>query len=562
MRFTTRIVLVQLAVAAVVLAVCSGVFAVLAVAQVRAGAEQTALNIARTVASSPDVRADVAFWSADPGTPAAADLADGQLQQTAADVAERTDALFVVITDDHGIRLAHPTAARLGEVVSTPFEQVLAGEEVVDWEVGTLGRSARAKVPVYPPGGGAAVGEVSVGFEEGSVLDDLPAVLGAIGIAAGAAVAVSAAAAAVLRRRWERVTLGLQPEELVALVQHQSAVLDGVGDGVVALDEHGVVRVASAAASRLLGIADAVGRRWSDLGLPGAVVASTDAGLPLASAMVGGRVVSLDVQPVRHEGRTLGDVIVVRDLTDVTELSEQLSSVSAATGAMRVQRHEFANRLHVAAGLIDADRVPDARAFLDDLMDRGTMPPTVEGIESVDDAFVQALLTAKAAEARAQGVTVRVADETLLLGTIHDVEVVAAVLGNLIDNAVAAAAPSGWVEVALLGDGADLIVTVADSGPGIPPGRDVFAPASEPADDRVRGRGIGLPLSRELAARRGGDVWVIDPGGPAGGAADGAAAGAADGAAAGREGDADAAGAVFAARLPDVLRTPDQELPR
>lgn len=46
--------------------------------------------------------------------------------------------------------------------------------------------------------------------------------------------------------------------------------------------------------------------------------------------------------------------------------------------------------------------------------------------------------------------------------------------------------------------------------------------------DAVHGRGIGLPLSREFARRRGGDVWVADPGG-------------------------DGRGAVVAARLPGVL---------
>ena len=45
----------------------------------------------------------------------------------------------------------------------------------------------------------------------------------------------------------------------------------------------------------------------------------------------------------------------------------------------------------------------------------------------------------------------------------------------------------------------------------------------------VHGLGIGLPLSREFARRRGGDVWIVDPGG-------------------------DGRGAVVAARLPGVLR--------
>lgn len=557
MRFTTRLFLVQLAVVATVLLVCTGAFAVIAVAQVRNAAEENALNIARSVAATPDVRAAVARWSDDPGTPAAADLVDGPLQATAAAIAGRTDALFVVITDDHGIRLAHPNADRLGETVSTPFDRVLAGAEVVDWEVGTLGRSARAKVPILPPGGGEPVGEVSVGFEEGSVLDDLPAVLLAIGIAALIALGVGIAAGSVLRRRWEKTTLGLQPEELTALVQQQSAVLDGIGDGVLALDENGIVRVASGAAERLLRLDSAVGQPLTALPLPRDLVAAITAGLPLHRVVVGSRVLTVDVHPVRRGGRELGDVIIVRDDTDVAELGEQLSSVQTVTGALRVQRHEFSNRLHVAAGLIDAERVDDARAFLDDLLERGSIATPVAHIERVDDLFLQALLAAKAGEAAAQGVTIEVGEDTLVLGELHRVEDAAAVVGNLVDNAVAAASRGTEprrVEVGFFGDGDALVVTVADSGPGVPSGRDVFAPSAGPSDDRVRGRGIGLPLSRELARRLGGDVWLIDPGGPAS-AASPASPGDPTSPAEPGTGSAPT-GAVFAARLPGVLRPP------
>ncbi len=153
MRFATRMLLVQIATQLVVVAVCTAVFAWLGVQQLKAEADSSALNIARSVAEAPEVRERVAQYSADPGTPDAAGLRGGELQQYAADVTARTQGLFVVITDDHGIRLAHPDPDRLGEVVSTSFADALAGREVVTWETGTLGESARAKVPVYPPGG-------------------------------------------------------------------------------------------------------------------------------------------------------------------------------------------------------------------------------------------------------------------------------------------------------------------------------------------------------------------------------------------------------------------------
>ncbi|GAT72766.1 sensor histidine kinase [Microbacterium hydrocarbonoxydans] len=517
LRFATRALLLHLATVALVVALCTGVYLALAVQQLRAEAESTALGIARTVAEDPQVRAEVARISAAAESPAAGELRDGELQRLALDIAARTGALFVVVTDDNGIRLAHPLPARIGEEVSTPFEEVLAGNEVVDWQTGTLGESARAKVPVLDDAG-APVGEVSVGFERAGVFDDLPPLLAVIGLTAAGALALALLAFLLLRRRWERLTLGVQPEELVALVHNQTAVLNGVGDGVLAIDAAGVVRVSNDAADRMLGLEAPVGRPLAALDLPDAVLATATGARPRSSALVGERMLYLDHRPVIRDGRSLGEVLVVRDRTDLIALTERLETVRAMTAALRVQRHEFANRMHVAAGLIDADRIVDARAFLGELVERGAVAFPVTGLDLLADPFLHSFLGAKGIEAAERGVTLRIAEESQLLGAVAAVEDVAAVLGNLIDNAVTAAVAGEriprWVEVAVLCDADALVVTVADSGPGL--GRpDPIAPAADgdDADDRVHGHGLGLPLSREVARRSGGDLWVIDPGG-------------------------------------------------
>ena len=79
-----------------------------------------------------------------------------------------------------------------------------------------------------------------------------------------------------------------------------------------------------------------------------------------------------------------------------------------------------------------------------------------------------------------------------------------------------------------------LVITVSDSGPGVPDGVLVFSDVrrTDLDPDAVHGRGIGLPLVRDIAARLGGEVWLADAGGR------------------------DGSGAVFCARLPGVMRPP------
>ncbi|UGB34365.1 sensor histidine kinase [Microbacterium sp. cx-55] len=545
MRFATRMLIVQVATQVAVVAVCAAVFLAIGVQQLREEAESSALNIARTVAEDAQVRQLVAAASAADAPPPASELRAGPLQAYALAVTDRADGLFVVISDVRGIRLAHPNPDRIGEQVSTSFAETLAGREVVTWETGTLGESARAKVPILPPGGGAPVGQVSVGFEPASVFDDLPALLGGIALAVGAAVAAGLVVGLFMRRRLESVTLGVQPEELVALVQTQAAVLASSGDGIVALDTAGVVRVCNPAAARMLGLAEAAsGSSLSALPLDDDVRRALGGEGAPGGMVIGDRVIYIDVLPVLRAERTLGTAAVLRDRTDLIALSERLESVRTMSDALRVQRHEFANRLHAATGLIDAGRAHEARDFLRDLAgDGGTGAPEhgwTSG-ERISDPLLRSFLGAKAIAAAERGATLTIGEDTLLWGQVAEAEDVAAVLGNLIDNAVTAAVGGDrtpTVEVTLLDDGDTLVVTVADSGPGVADPSVVFAPRNpdaatadahpEPPIDRVHGLGIGLPLSRDLARRRGGDVWLVDAGGPA-------------------------SGAVFGARLPGVM---------
>jgi two-component system CitB family sensor kinase len=592
--FARRTLVLQLLVVLVVVGIATIAYGLLSSSENREEAQATALAIARTAAEDPALRAAVTAETADPATATAADLADGPVQRTAEAVRERTGALFVVVTDDRGLRLAHPDPAELGERVSTDPTVALAGREEVTWATGTLGESARAKVPVRAldddassgaasaaaSADGRVVGEVSVGFAAATVRDSIGVDVAAIAVVALLALGVGAVASGILSRRLARLTLGLQPSELAGLVQDQAAVLSGVGEGVLGIGTDGRVTVCNPRAAELLGLEDPVGRTLADLGvapvLRDAVAdaragASSDpgAGSPSLRAVVDDRLLFVDVARVDRDGRDLGTVMVLRDETDIEAMSRRLTAVTAMSTALRVQRHEFANRLHVVRGLVATGRVDEAESYLAGVLEQGPVAfPTVDA-GLVDEPYLQAFLGAKAMEAEERGVALRVGPGTLVRGFLVRPEEVTTVLGNLLDNAVHAAVRGSrtdrWVEVEALDDGADLHLAVSDSGDGLAGsdvGRvfqrrpdDVGAAAEAVASgaatgdggadgrggaDPAHGLGFGLPLVRDIARRDGGDVWVADPGGPPPRAE---------------------SGAVFCARLAGVVEPPDADPP-
>lgn len=563
LRFSTRILLLQLAVVAAVVLITAGTFAALTYQWLGEQAEARALSVARTVASSEDVRRETAALAAGPEsalTPA--NLAGGPLQENAEAVRVRTDALYVLVTDESGLRLAHPNPALLGKMVSTDPSVALGGGEETSQGHGTLGRSVRAKVPVFAPGSETVVvGEVGVGFSTDDLLTGLLRNLPPVALISGVSLALGALASAIMGARLRKLTLGLEPEEIAGLAQDQEAVLRGVDEGVIGVSEAGTITVFNDGARRLLAPdskADFGGVPLADSGLPAFLAEAagmSEGGYGPAEHVLDGRVVIVTARPVRlgGSGRGLGRVIMVRDRTEVQALTRQLDAVNALGTALRAQRHEFANRLHTVAGLLDIDRATEARGYIGKIMTNGPLQYPARELGRLSDPYLEAFIGAKSIEAHERGVEVRIGVGTLVRGHITDPQDVTAVLGNLMDNAIWAAVTGArgnkWVEVELLdelaGSGGTLHLVVADSGDGLAAPSPASSPSSEarelifatgystavtPASsDTASGHGVGLALIRHLARRRGGDVWVADDGSP------------------------QSHGAVFCARLPGVV---------
>lgn len=103
------------------------------------------------------------------------------------------------------------------------------------------------------------------------------------------------------------------------------------------------------------------------------------------------------------------------------------------------------------------------------------------------------------------------ADDSIVLGKAMDLE---RMLRNLLDNAVRHGPEDSRVRLRARTDGAGVVVTVHDSGPGIDPvdRERVFEPFFRADDERRRdeGTGLGLAIVREIARVHGGDVTVED----------------------------------------------------
>lgn len=522
-RLATQVLVLQIAVVAMTMVIAFGMFAFFSHQRLAYEYGVRALDIARVLAAAPAVRTGVAGYDDQTGALSADALARGPLQLIATEVRKRTDVLFVVITNDRGLRLTHPDPAELGKPTSTDPAMALAGREEVVHETGTLGPSVRAKVPVFAPDSQRVIGEVSVGVSTRAVHEQLWSNLRWAALLGGGALLIGTVGSVLLARRWRALTLGLRPAEMAEMVRGQAAVLHGIGEGVLAADADWRTTFVNDEACRLLGITAEAGRPVDDIGLTPRVLAVFRAADPTPTlATVDERIVVVSARPVSRDGRDLGTVLVVRDRTDVESLTRQLDAVQLMSTALRAQRHEFANRLHLLNGLLHVGHTEEAAQYVEDLLGAGPLGSTVPGIDTVRDPYLQAFLAAKAAAAREAGVTLTVGANTWVAGRLALPVDVTTVLGNLLDNAIDATRGTTGdlkeVEVELLQENSTLYITVADSGTGVRPEfvNQLFVEGTttKPDSGIPGGRGIGLALSRQLCRGLGGDLRLSSAGDP------------------------------------------------
>ncbi|MFC9894185.1 ATP-binding protein [Nocardia sp. NPDC127579] len=425
---------------------------------------------------------------------------------TAAQVASGADEVVIARADGKVLTSQDPSE------INKPLR--LADSTVTEgraW-VGRIEDEVVAHVPVIGQGTHEVVGYVAAKKQQPAIwhtlTDSFPGLLSLLGIATAVGVAGS------LSLSWwvKRQTFGLEPAEIAALVEHREAMLHGVHEGVVGLDQQHRVTLVNDQAKDLLSLGDVVGCSVYDLGLNERLL-DVFTGTAQGTDLIGlrrGKVLVMNRTPIRWDERTLGAVVTLRDRTELVRLQDQLTENRNAADTLRAQAHEFSNRLHTIAGLIELGEYDEVARYIT-RVSANRDQWQAEVTARIGDTAAAALLIAKSSLAAEQGVGLRLSVDSCLpevdAGLSGDI---VTVLGNLVDNALDALSGPGWIEVDIrMHDGA-VHVVVRDSGPGVAPelAREVFRHGFTTKAAAGGRRGLGLAITRQACVRRGGTVSV------------------------------------------------------
>ncbi len=307
------------------------------------------------------------------------------------------------------------------------------------------------------------------------------------------------------------------------------AVISGVQDAILVLDTQDRLLLANPAAAQILAPIPAVPGCDLSTALPDGplreLICGWSEGLSRTEATLpDGRVMEAALTGIPGVGKMIG----LHDITTFRKL-DQLKSEFVASVA-----HDLKSPLGVISGyawvLADTPGLPpDAhgyverilgavtrmRTLIDDILDLRKIEMQVDaerfpadlGMLSRDAVRGNADLAAE------KGVSLTaVAPEDLppVLGVAPRL---GQAINNLIGNALKFTPTGGQVTVTAAREGAEVVVRVRDTGPGIPAAKmpklfQKFSRLGEPATRKQEGHGLGLAIVRSVVETHGGRVWA------------------------------------------------------
>ncbi|WP_346926685.1 sensor histidine kinase [uncultured Arthrobacter sp.] len=471
------------------------------------------------------------------------------LQPYALKVMADADADFITIMAPDRTRWTHPRQEELGKPYIGSIDAALNGQVFTEITSGTLGPSVRTIAPVKDADGtvrALVAAGVTVRTVDIAVSGRLPALL-AIGLAL---LAGGSAASWLLGRYLRQVTRGWGPEQLAQLFAYYESVLHSVREGVILIDPKGKVVMYNDQAAELLGLAPRTADVEDSADGDGAAAdggrreAPSLAELPLAPSLrelfesgrtaldeihlTGSRILVVNQGPAvgpgsaaGRSGAVYGTVATIRDRTEIESLGSELETMRTLSDALRAQTHEHANRLHTIVSLMELGRGAEALAFATQDLEL-SQRLTDDLVSSIEEPVLGALIMGKAAEAHERGVELSLNTGGKGHGpapvTGLAVQDLVAILGNLLDNAIDAAAEAPaprLVELTVEASAGALEISVEDSGPGIDPQAvdDIFRHGFSTKSPGPFGRGLGLALVRQAVQRLGGTMTITSPAG-------------------------------------------------
>lgn len=472
---------------------------------------QEAMLVARTVANIPEINS--LLQSND------FDAASQSINEIVEEIRLINQADYIVIMDTNRIKYSHPSSQEIGRVSkSSDIDAAFVEHYYLSKANGDKGTTIRAFVPIMNEDS-TQIGVALVGFLLPSPLKIFTDYQNEILITIAISVLFSVWGAHTLGRHIKLQMFGLEPHEISKMYVERTETFNAMHEGIIAVDSDLNITIFNKKASEILGVEKEhsyyLGKNIYDVlpdtRLPEIVLT----GKPVydQEIFVNNHSLLSNRIPILVDGKKVGAVAVFKDLTAFKQLAEELTGVKAFVQALRVQTHEYKNKLHTISGLLHLGHINQALQYLSQVQDEHDNVTKFLN-ERIYNENISGLLLSKISRGRELGITVNLDKQSKLTRfpeklDHHDFVVL---FGNLIENAFDsfAGTKQNEKEVNISIDDNDglLAILVSDNGAGM--SKEIQARIFESgfSTKEKEGRGIGLYLVYEIVQKVSGTIEV------------------------------------------------------
>ncbi|MBQ8417842.1 MAG: GHKL domain-containing protein [Phascolarctobacterium sp.] len=282
-----------------------------------------------------------------------------------------------------------------------------------------------------------------------------------------------------LARRIKKILFGLEPEAIAAMLQERNIILDSVREGVITIDDKGVITLVNIEAETLLKEAkifaanELVGKNLKDIiknisfdSILNEGKITTNVGVKIGDTLF-----IITSVPLMLNDKIIGAVFTFRKKSVVEELANQLTGFKNYSTALRAQTHEFMNKMHVIMGLIEMKAYDELKTFTKEVAyNRQSEVNYV--VTRLRDITLAGFVLGKISRSRELDIDFSLSEESELhndleVPSVHDIVLIA---GNIVENAFDALENFDGeriVSLSILDFDKEIVITVEDSGPGM-----------------------------------------------------------------------------------------------
>jgi two-component system cit operon sensor histidine kinase CitA len=432
-----------------------------------------------------------------------------------------SDASFIVIGDNNGIRLSHPVAESVGQPMQggDNAEALEEGKAYVSVKEGSLGYGVRGKAAIIDFDG-KIIGVVSVGYLLNRFDQWLMFYAKPVAFELGAILILTLIGAWLFSSHIKKKMNGMEPDEIAMALYLQKSILQSVYEGVIAIDKIGRILAVNKTAIELLGT-EKSSRELKNRSILEYLTQTQfffqtpyEENLKDEIVSINGHTLIANRVAIFSADKLIGWVISFRHKNDINSLTAELTQIKLYTDNLRVMRHEHANKLSTISGLIEIGEYETALALINS--ENSRKQKLIDFISSrIKCKQVAGILLGKYARSQELGLKLRFDPTCQLYNLAVNIEPdeLSAIIGNLIDNAFEATLrnpDSNKIITLLITDaGNELVVEISDNGTGVDPeiAGTIFERGVTSKDDG-KGHGIGLYLIHRYVTNAGGVILV------------------------------------------------------